>query len=83
MFTAEDDIWEVINSDEAFNEFVGKAITHFVHFVVPRRDQTAAIKELYQIPEEFKELPALSVEIEREPQTNEIFIRFANRKDGE
>ena len=80
MFTAEDDIWEIINNDKRFNDFVGKALTHFMHFVVPRRDQTAVIKELYQIPEEFVDLPALSVEIERVPESNEIMIRFANRK---
>ena len=48
---AEDDIWEVMNENAEFNEFVGKCITHFAHFVVPRRDQEHDIQQDYEIPE--------------------------------
>lgn len=48
---AEDDVWELMDESEEFNAFVGKCITHFAHFVVPRRDQTVEICQDYMIPE--------------------------------
>lgn len=48
---AEDDAWEMMDENQGFNEFVGKCITHFVHFVVPRRDQGRDIQQDYEIPE--------------------------------
>lgn len=50
-YYAEADIWELINSNPEFNNFIGKCATHFEHFVIPRRDQDCEITQDYRIPE--------------------------------
>ena len=50
-YRAEEDIWEFINNDSVFNDFVGKCVTHFEHFVIPRRDQEHEIEQDYHIPD--------------------------------
>lgn len=49
-YRAEDDIWEVIDESLEFKEFIGKCVTHFEHFVIPRRDQEHEIAQDYRIP---------------------------------
>lgn len=50
-YCAEEDVWEFIDCDPVFNEFVGKCVTHFEHFVIPRRDQEREIEQDYHIPD--------------------------------
>ena len=52
-YRAEDDVWEIINKNPEFNTFIGKCVTHFEHFVIPRRDQEHEIAQDYQIPDEI------------------------------
>ena len=73
---AEDDIWEDINSMPAFNEFIGKCVTHFAHFVIPVRDQTHEISELYNTPNEIDGLLSDSVELTRKDGRNIIHISY-------
>ena len=71
---AEKDIWELIDQDERFNEFVGKCVTHFVHFVISRRDQTKEISEMYQLPIELSCDDRRCVRLTRKDNTNKIYI---------
>lgn len=53
---AEDDVFETIEENENFREFVGKCVSHFVHFVIPRRDQSKEISQDYPIPESVPDI---------------------------
>lgn len=75
-YLAEDDVWELINNDREFNRFIGQCVTHFMRFVVPRRDQTQIIEQDYRIPDSIDTIEC-SVMLKRELD-NRIFIRFCN-----
>ena len=70
------DILEYMNSDKRFNEFMGQCITHFVHFVIPRRDQTKEICQDYPIPADIEEIGGDMVMLTRKDRANKIFIEF-------
>lgn len=73
---AEDDIWELINNDENFKDFIGQCVTHFTSFVVPRRDQTKDIEQDYEIPDSVDTIEN-SVLLRRDTK-NRIYISFVN-----
>lgn len=71
---AEDDLFDYIENYEDFRDFIGKCVTHFIHFVVPRRDQTNEIQQVYEIPESIEILES-SVLLRRE-KGNKILLSF-------
>lgn len=71
---AEDDVFETIEENENFREFVGKCVSHFVHFVIPRRDQSKEIVQDYEIPESADILD-LTLRLIRETD-NKILMSF-------
>lgn len=71
---AEDNLWEVINENAKFNEFVGQCITHFVHFVVPRRDQTQEIAQDYAVPVDIEDIGGDRILLTRKDNGNVIFV---------
>lgn len=73
---AEDDVFELIEKDEDFKEFVGKVLTHFEHFVLPIRDQSYDIEQDYQIPERV-DIATESMILVRWTRDNTITISFA------
>ena len=72
---AEDDIWEFIEADKKFNAFIGKCVAHFVHFVIPRRDQSKEIGQEYPIPEDIEIASASTVLLQRDLD-NKIILSF-------
>lgn len=72
---AEDDLFEAIEANEDFREFIGKCVTHFIHFVIPRRDQTCGVEQDYEVPESIDILDP-SVLLRRE-KGNKIIVSFA------
>ena len=72
---AEDDVWEWIDESAEFNEFIGKCLSHFVHFVIPRRDQTVEIEQDYQISDDIEISSSSSVLLHRDLE-NKIAISF-------
>ena len=71
---AEDYMWEVMNENRKFNDFVGQCITHFVHFVVPRRDQTQEIVQDYPVPIDIEDVGGDRIMLIRKDSGNVIFI---------
>lgn len=71
---AEDYMWEVMNENQKFNDFVGQCITHFVHFVVPRRDQTQEIVQDYPVPIDIEDVGGDRIMLMRKDSGNVIFI---------
>lgn len=74
---AEDDIWETIDEDQSFNEFIGKCVSHFVHFVIPRRDQSNEIEQDYPIPENIEIVSSSLVSLRR-TLDNQIVVSFSH-----
>lgn len=72
---ADDDLWEFINENKEFKEFVGQCVSHFVHFVIPRRDQTIEMEQDYPIPERIDISSSSLVSIKRNTH-NELFVSF-------
>lgn len=72
---AEDDVFETIEENENFREFVGKCVSHFVHFVIPRRDQSKEIVQDYEIPESVPDILDTRIMLTRETN-NRIIVSF-------
>lgn len=73
---AEDDLWEYMDTDAEFNDFIGKCITHFIHFVIPRRDQSREIFQDYEIPDKIDSVAESTVRLTRKDSSNQIYISF-------
>ena len=73
-FIAETDLWEYMNSNKKFNDFVGQCITHFEHFVIPRRDQTQEIAQDYPVPTDIDDVGGDRILLTRKNSGNVIFI---------
>ena len=71
---AEDFLWEVIDENPKFNAFIGQCITHFVHFVVSRRDQTQEIAQDYFVPTDIEDVGGDRILLTRKDNGNVIFI---------
>ena len=71
---AEFDLFEYMNENQKFNAFVGQCITHFVHFVVPRRDQTQEIAQDYPVPIGIEDVGGNRILLTRKDNGNVIFI---------
>ena len=69
-----DDLFFDIEENLGFREHVGKCLTHFLHFVVPRRDNDYDIEQDYSIPDDFGLIES-SLLIRRE-RGNKIFISY-------
>ena len=72
---ADDDLWEFVDENKEFKEFIGQCVSHFVHFVIPRRDQTLEIEQDYPIPDRIDISSSSSVSIRRNTK-NELFVSF-------
>lgn len=77
---AEDDLFEDLEENQGFNEFIGKCLSHFIHFVVPRRDQDSDIAQEYEIPESVDNIPVPSVILTRETG-NKVTISYSRWRD--
>jgi len=73
---ADFDLWEFINKNQQFNDFVGQCVTHFTHFVVPRRDQTNEIAQDYPVPLGIDDVGGDRIVLTRKDGGNVIFIEF-------
>ena len=73
---AEDFLWEVMDTNTKFNAFIGQCITHFVHFVVPRRDQTQEIAQDYFVPTDIEDVGGDRILLTRKDNGNVIFIDY-------
>lgn len=73
---AEDFLWEVMDTNPKFNAFIGQCITHFVHFVVPRRDQTQEIVQDYPVPIDIEDVGGDRIMLMRKDSGNVIFIDY-------
>lgn len=73
---AEDYLWEVMEENRQFNDFVGQCVTHFVHFVVPRRDQTQEIAQDYPVPIDIEDVGGNRILLTRKDNGNVIFIDY-------
>ena len=71
---AEDYLWDVMEENQAFNDFVGQCITHFIHFVVPRRDQTQEIAQDYPVPITIESVGGNRIMLTRKDSGNVIFV---------
>lgn len=70
----EEYLWDVMDESPQFNEFIGQCITHFVHFVVPRRDQTQEIAQDYPVPIDIDAVGGDRILLTRKDSGNVIFI---------
>lgn len=73
---AEDDLWEYMDTNSRFNSFVGQCLTHFMHFVVPRRDQSIEICQDYPVPLDIEDVGGDRILLTRKDGGNVIFIDF-------
>ena len=74
-FWADDDLFDDMENIPELNDHVGKCVTHFIHFVIPRRDQTMDIEQTYEIPDRFGIIePSLTI---RRETGNRIFIKYS------
>lgn len=73
---AEDYLFEVMEENRKFNEFVGQCISHFVHFVIPRRDQSFEITQDYPVPLEIEDVGGNRIALTRKDNGNMIFVEF-------
>ena len=73
---AEKFLWEVMDTNPKFNAFIGQCITHFVHFVVPRRDQTQEIAQDYFVPTDIEDVGGDMILLTRKDSENVIFIDY-------
>jgi len=73
-FIAEYDLFSYMEDNPAFNAFVGQCITHFVHFVVPRRDQTQEIAQDYPVPITIENVGGDRIMLTRKDNGNVIFV---------
>ena len=73
---AEYDLFEYMDENDMFNEFIGKCISHFVHFVIPRRDQTREITQDYMVPINIEDVGGGRILLTRKDSSNVIFIEF-------
>ena len=71
---AEDYLWEIMEENQQFNDFIGQCVTHFVHFVVPRRDQTQEIAQDYPVPIDIEDVGGNRILLTRKDNGNVIFI---------
>lgn len=67
-------LWEVMDTNPKFNAFIGQCITHFVHFVVPRRDQTQEIAQDYFVSTDIEDVGGDRILLTRKDNGNVIFI---------
>lgn len=67
-------LFEYMETNQKFNSFIGQCITHFVHFVVPRRDQTQEITQDYPVPTDIEDVGGDRVLLTRKDNGNVIFI---------
>ena len=72
----EDYLWEIMDENPKFNDFIGQCITHFVHFVVPRRDQTQEIVQDYPVPIDIEDVGGDRIMLMRKDGGNVIFIDY-------
>lgn len=73
---ADEYMWECIDGNKAFNDYVGRCLTHFVHFVVPVRNQEHEIAQDYPIPTDIEDVGGDVLLFTRKDNRNEIFIEF-------
>ena len=71
---AEEYLWDVMDENPQFNEFIGQCVTHFVYFVVPRRDQTQEIAQDYPVPIDIDDVGGDRILLTRKDSGNVIFI---------
>ena len=71
---AEYDLFNYMEENQKFNDFVGKCISHFSHFVVPRRDQTQEISQDYAVPTDIEDVGGNMILLTRKDNGNVIFI---------
>lgn len=75
-FVAEYELFNHMEENPEFNAFVGQCITHFIHFVVPRRDQTKEISQDYPVPTSIEDVGGDRILLTRKDSWNVIFIDF-------
>ena len=73
---AEDYLFEVMDENQRFNGFIGQCVSHFAHFVVPRRDQTREIAQDYFVPVDIDDVGGNRILLERKDGGNIIYICF-------
>lgn len=73
-FVAEYDLFNYMEDNPAFNAFVGQCITHFIHFVVPRRDQTQEIVQDYPVPITIENVGGDRILLTRKDSGNVIYV---------
>ena len=73
---AQDDLWEYMDTNQKFNDFIGQCITHFIHFVIPRRDQTLEIQQDYPVPLDIDDVGGDLVMLTRKDRSNTIIVEF-------
>lgn len=71
---AQNDLWDYMEQNQAFNDFIGQCLTHFVHFVVPRRDQTQEIIQDYPVPISIEDVGGDRILLTRKDKGNVIFV---------
>ena len=71
---AEHDLFEYMDSNQAFNDFIGQCITHFSHFVIPRRDQTQEIAQDYTVPVDIEDVGGNRILLTRKDNSNVIYV---------
>lgn len=73
-FVAEYDLFNYMEENEAFNAFVGQCIAHFIHFVVPGRDQTQEISQDYPVPTTIENVGGDRIMLTRKDNGNVIYV---------
>ena len=76
-YVAEDILWDYINEDKDFNEFVGKCVTHFNEFVYPNRNHHKIIRQDYIIPERIECIMGDRIWITKSPEKDKVYIDFS------
>lgn len=73
----DDGLFEDMNENPALKTFVGNALTMFVNIVVPARDQTNSISEIFDLPPELKDkFQSTTIELIKDPITDNIRIEY-------
>jgi len=73
-FIAEYDLFNYMEENQEFNAFVGQCITNFIHFVVPRRDQTQEIVQDYPVPITIENAGGDRILLTRKDNGNVIYV---------
>ena len=74
----DEDVLELANRDEVFRNFLRQCTDHFLHFVIPRRNQDNEIAQDYPIPESVDHILDAAIMLTRKDKNNMIYISFWN-----